>query len=181
MCKILCKFFCFLIRDNFKYFFIFLLLFSISALSIAYYSQYFLSLKPCSLCIYQRYFYFAFILTCLFALLIKNFRKIFIFVIVLTSFLSCALCFYHSGVERGFFELHEIICPTSFLIPKTATFEETIVILDKTELADCRKPAIILLGLSMSEWNFLVNLSILFVAIYLILFHRSYKENNAKT
>ena len=88
---------------NFNFLNIFFLSFSIIALLIVYYLEYFLGIEPCKLCIYQRFPYFIIILISLSSILIKNqkFKKITLFFYTLIFSISLIISLHHFGVENS--------------------------------------------------------------------------------
>ena len=72
-------------------------------LMIVYYLEYFLNLKPCILCIYQRLPYFFAVLLGIFFLLTKNHntRKILYYLYLITFLTGLVLATYHFGIEKN--------------------------------------------------------------------------------
>jgi disulfide bond formation protein DsbB len=121
---------------------------SITALMVAYYAEYQMNLDPCPLCIYQRIAYFVMI------------KLLLIFVLLV----ACLLAGYHSGVERGVFQANSK-CKSSIDIPDNLSVNEIKKILYDKPVGSCSKPALVIFGFSMTEWNMFFNIMILVIVI----------------
>tara|TARA_B100000287_G_scaffold122154_2_gene113962 strand:- start:13796 stop:14296 length:501 start_codon:yes stop_codon:yes gene_type:complete len=86
------------IYNNFNkpYFWAFLI--STSALIFALYLEYIASLKPCHLCILQRYAYGITLILSLLAFIYK-FKKIISFLICISMLVTLMIAFWHLGIE----------------------------------------------------------------------------------
>lgn len=150
---------------------------SVTALACAYYVELALNLPPCVFCIYQRYCYFTLIVLAIIGLYTSdNYNKYFLLSITLVLTAACTLAIYHSGIERGYFKASDV-CSSQTNILDTATVEQAKEVLYNKPVASCERAALKVLGISMSEWNFVINLALL-VFLYKI---KIFKENNAKT
>ena len=79
-----------------------ILIFSILALTAAYFVQYVLGHKPCNLCLIERIPYIFAVLIIILTLILKKFEKL---VLVFLSFIfvsATIISFYHFGIEQGF-------------------------------------------------------------------------------
>lgn len=143
------------------------MLISFGALGVAYFAEYYLGLIPCPLCLYQRVPFFVLIFVCICGLLVKKYRL----TIVISTLIfagGSVLAAYHSGVEHGVFEASNS-CKGGVSIPQELSTEEALELLYKSDAVACTKPAIKVGGLSMTEWNFILNL---FMMISFIIFLR---------
>ena len=66
---------------------------------------------------------------------------------------------YHSGLERGIFP--PMKCSTHAKNLEDISVEEAKQVIYDAPIADCSKPAIKILGLSLTEWNLFLNFVLL--------------------
>ena len=131
------------------------------SLLFAFFVEYIMNLAACPLCIYQRFPYLIFIMLSLMAFSgQKNCNKYFI----ITALCACLLAGYHTGIERGAFKL------SSFCTPLVSITDDLSVadfkkMLYNQQIGMCDKPALVIFGLSMTEWNLLLNLCLLTIFI----------------
>ena len=86
-----------------------ILLFSIFALTIAYFVEYILGHKPCNLCLIERLPYVLAIIIISLGLILKKFEKTIIIFLILIFVFATNISFYHFGIEKGFFE-ESLVC-----------------------------------------------------------------------
>lgn len=139
------------------------LMLALSSVSLlfAFFVEYIMNLAACPLCIYQRFPYLIFIMLSLMAFSgQKNCNKYFI----ITALCACLLAGYHTGIERGVFELSGFCTPLVSITDNlsAADFKK---ILYNQQIGMCNKPALVIFGLSMTEWNLLLNLCLLTIFI----------------
>jgi disulfide bond formation protein DsbB len=156
----------FIRKDNFRKLYIGIICVGVTALSFAYFAEYVLHFTPCPLCIYERFPFLLMIKISVVALLIKKVSKYSLFLIVANLLGGCLLSFYHSGIERGVFSPSSL-CSTLVHIPKHLSISDIKNLFYSNDIATCAKATIKLLGLSMAEWNFLLNFSLLFVLLFI--------------
>ena len=150
---------------------------SVAALAGAYYVELVLNLPPCVFCIYQRYCYLGLIVLAVVGLYFNNnYDKYFLLSIILVLIAACALAIYHSGIERGYFKASDV-CSSQINILETSTVEQAKEIFYQKPVASCERAALKIFGVSMSEWNFVINL-VLLAFFYKI---KIFKRSNAKT
>lgn len=162
-----------LAKDNLRLYFLAILLISLLTLSAALIAQY-LGFAPCPLCIYQRYPYAAMILFSIAALFIKNRHKLALTAIILTQTLSIIISGYHSGIELDIFAPFAS-CQTVANYA-SMSLEEIKNHINNTAAVDCSKPSLVILGVSMAQWNFLFN--IFLITISTIIYFK--KSDDAK-
>lgn len=150
--------------NNFRLLFITIICIFVTALSIAYYTEYVLGLVPCPLCIYQRLACFALIILSIIGLLIKKASNYNIILVMLTLFTASTLAAYHTGVEHEVFQATEQ-CSGFVKIPDDLSISDIQKMLYNESGASCTRPAIKIIGLSMTEWNLLLNLFILIAVV----------------
>jgi disulfide bond formation protein DsbB len=152
----------FIRKDNFRILHISLIAIGIFALSFAYFVEYILHFNPCPLCIYQRFPYLFIIKISVVALIIKKISKYTLYFIALNLLGACLLAGYHSGVERGVFQ-PSALCSTLMHIPKHLSINDIKEMFYSQPITTiCTKVAFRVFGLSMTEWNFLLNFGLLF-------------------
>ena len=88
---------------NKKNFYLFVLIYSLSAIFFALYIEYILGYKPCKLCIYQRIPY---IISIFISFVGYNYFKNdkILFLIIITFLLSVLISGYHYGIENNIFK-----------------------------------------------------------------------------
>lgn len=134
-----------------------LLLLSSGGLAFAYFAEYIMHLSPCPLCIYQRFPYLVFIALSIISLSSeKNYIKYYI----LTAMVAIFLAGYHTGVERGIFEISSFCTPLVSIADGTSTADFVKLLYNKP-IATCEKPALVIFGFSMTELNLFLNLGLL--------------------
>ncbi len=149
-----------------------IIMISIAVISLlaAYLAEYIFLLAPCPLCIYQRFPYLIFIMVGLIGLSSQcSYRKYYITVIIVAILIAS----YHTGIERGIFELSSFCKPLVSVSDNisVADFKEMLY---HKQIALCNKPALVIFGLSMTEWNLLLNV---FLLTMLSMVRKSSKHN----
>lgn len=127
----------------------------VSALAAAFGSEAFLGLEPCVLCIYQRYPYAIVIILSAIGFGTRKRVKAVVSLLGLSSlsfFVNSAIAFYHTGVERKWWESHSESCTIFHFDNKEQSVLENIL---STPMGRCdeipwQDP---LLGLSMANYN----------------------------
>lgn len=157
-----------LIANNYRLFFILLLMIGTSAILFAFFVEFILGFMPCILCIYQRIPYFVLIASSLCGLLIKLNPLLIGYFIILTMVSSSMLAGYHTAIERGLIA-PSAKCYNPVTFPPNISAAKIMEILDKQPIASCTKPAFKLLGLSMTEWNLLYSIFWSILCIYLFI------------
>ena len=147
-------------QKNAKIFFILTIALSILILISAFTIEH-LGFKPCPLCIYARFPYGGLIILSIFALFLKKYSKIMLFLIMLLQLGSIILAAYHSSIEFGW-------APPLGLCNKQINYA-TLSIQEirnsiSDSLPDCSIPAILIFGLSMAAWNFILNIVLLLIS-----------------
>lgn len=158
-------------KDSYKMLHISLITISITALATAYFAEYILHYAPCPLCIYERFPYLTLIKICLTALIIRQLSKYTFVFIFLTLLSSCILSTYHSMVERGIIQPSSL-CSSMIRFPKSFSIEHIKQMLYSQPITSCTKPAIKILGISMTEYNLLLNLGLL-IGLLIVWFYKN--------
>ncbi|GAB4162323.1 MAG: disulfide bond formation protein B [Rickettsiaceae bacterium] len=126
-------------------------------LAFAYFVEYVMSLAACPLCIYQRFPYLVFIMIAIIGL--ASDQKLVKYYVITTLF-AITLASYHTGIERGIFELSALCKPLVAIGDDTSVTDFREMLYSK-QIAMCNKPALVIFGLSMTEWNLLLNVTLL--------------------
>ena len=123
--------------------------------------EYYTNLKPCILCVYERYPYGVALLVSLFALWHKKSctNKWSVTLLTVIFLASLGLSVYHIGVEQQWFTVPEA-CVTS-VTAVLSVFDVAQQVTAAPSRLPCDQAAITILGLSLSVYNAMVSLLIL--------------------
>ena len=142
-------------------YFIAILLVNILVILSALFIEFFLKIKPCILCIYQRYPYYIIAFLSLIYFLKKDLKILLILLIILTSLASIILSTYHVGIETGLIE-ETTSCKTSLNnnLSKDAILKQ----LESNLASSCKEVNFKLFGFSLASINII--LSLILTTIY---------------
>lgn len=142
-------------------YFIAILFVNILVILSALFIEFFLKVKPCILCIYQRYPYYIIALLSLIYFLKKDLKILIILLIILTSLASIILSTYHVGIETGLIE-ETTSCKTSLNnnLSKDAILKQ----LESNLASSCKEVNFKLFGFSLASINII--LSLILTTIY---------------
>ncbi|NCU45066.1 MAG: disulfide bond formation protein B [Candidatus Fonsibacter ubiquis] len=142
-------------------YFIAILFVNILVILSALFIEFFLKVKPCILCIYQRYPYYIITFLSLIYFLKKDLKIILILLIILTSLASITLSTYHVGIETGLIE-ETTSCKTSLNnnLSKDAILKQ----LESNLASSCKEVNFKLFGFSLASINII--LSLILTTIY---------------
>ena len=146
-----------------KKFYIIIFAFSLLSLLIALYIEFYLGYSPCKLCIYQRIPYLVAIFITLLAI---NYYKnlIWLYLLLITFFLSLLLSGYHFGIEQEIFSEFSGCTGNSInIIDKN----ELLKLLN-SEVNSCKNVDFRILGLSLATINFLLSFLIFILILKVI-------------
>ena len=93
-----------------------ILLFSIFAVSTAYFIQYILGHQPCNLCLIERIPYVVSTVLILLFIFIQKFERFFLIILSITFIIAFVISFYHFGIEQSFIVIVAIIKEIKILI-----------------------------------------------------------------
>ena len=93
----------------------------------------------------------------------KNYKKYNKYLIV-TLIIAIIIAGYHTGVEKGVFELSSL-CKPLISVTNDISISDFTKILYNQDIVMCNKPALVIFNLSMTEWNLLLNLTLLIFCI----------------
>ena len=142
-------------------YFLAILIVNILVILSALFIEFFLKIKPCILCIYQRYPYYIITFLSLIYFLKKDLKIILILLIILTSLASITLSTYHVGIETGLIE-ETTSCKTSLNnnLSKDAILKQ----LESNLASSCKEVNFKLFGFSLASINII--LSLILTTIY---------------
>ena len=142
-------------------YFLAILLVNILVILSALFIEFFLKIKPCILCIYQRYPYYIIAFLSLIYFLKKDLKILLILLIILTSLASIILSTYHVGIETGLIE-ETTSCKTSLnnSLSKDAILKQ----LESNLASSCKEVNFKLFGFSLASINII--LSLILTTIY---------------
>ena len=146
---------------------------SLLVLSIfsAYIIEYGFGHRPCKLCLYQRYPYFASIFLILNILIFKKYIKLSLLILALVSLTGSIIAFYQFGIEQGFFS-ESLICELGDSKPLNK--EDLLNQLKKAEIISCKDVTFRFLGLSLATINTIISLILSGIMIKII---KNYGKN----
>ena len=146
-------------------------LFSVIALSTAFFIEYVLGHQPCNLCILERIPYgLSLVLISAIFIFRKN-EKFFILLLIITFIFSLAISFYHYGIEQDFFEESAVCGVKDFT--ENITKEDLLKQLSEKTVS-CKDVTFRILGLSLTSINIII--SLIFIVTLLKIFIR-YEKN----
>ncbi len=146
-----------------KKFYSFVLFICIISLISAVYIEYIMEQRPCKLCIYQRLPYLFAIFICFFG---YNFSKNFLWVylLIITFFISTILSGYHVGVENNIFSEFSGCTSNSLNITDKSKILESL----SNNMPGCKEVNFRVFGLSLATINFMISIIISSITILII-------------
>ena len=148
-----------------------ILLFSIFAITAAYFIQYVLGHQPCNLCLIERIPYILSIIIILVCLFLQKFEKFFLIILTLTFFTATLLSFYHFGIEQGFIK-ESLVCDINS--PSNELTKEALLNQLKQLPISCKDVTFKIFGLSLATFNIFITLILGVITIKLFL---TYEKN----
>jgi disulfide bond formation protein DsbB len=140
-------------------YFLAILLINILIILSALFIEFFLKIKPCILCIYQRYTYYIIILFSIIYFLKKDLKILLILLIIFTSLVSIILSVYHVGIETGFIE-ETMSCKTlNNNLSKDAILKQ----FESNLASSCKEVNFKLFGFSLASINIILSLILTFI------------------
>lgn len=131
----------------------------------ALFMEYVLGMRPCLLCLYQRWPYYAALPVA--ALIVamapgERVSRAGLSLLGLIFVVSAGLGAYHAGVEWGFF-IGPAGCGGA-AVPAAGSMEDFMRQLETVRVVSCNAPAWVFLGLSMAGWNAVISALIAVIA-----------------
>lgn len=144
----------------------------------AYYVQYKMGLEPCVLCVYQRIPYFVILVLSILGLMFSSKRYCILLLICLTLFSSVLLAGYHSAIEKHWIEATEQCHGNFQQLSDSKSLKDSIANLHQQNIADCSEPALVILWISMAQWNLITSLVMLVFVLMIILSRQNRRKLN---
>ena len=148
-----------------------ILLFSVFAVSAAYFIEYILGHQPCNLCLIERIPYIISIILLLLFIFIQKFERFFLIILSITFIIAFIISFYHFGVEQGFIK-ESLVCDLNS--NNTDLTKEALLNQLKEVTVSCKDITFKILGLSLATINIFISLIIVTITIKLFL---TYEKN----
>ena len=148
-----------------------ILLFSIFALSTAYFIEYILGHQPCNLCLIERIPYAISIIIIVICLFTQKFEKITLIILSITFFAAALLSFYHFGIEQGFIK-ESLVCDLNN--PSNELSREAILNQLKEMPISCKNVTFKIFGLSLATLNVFISIILSAITIKIFL---NYEKN----
>ena len=151
-----------------------ILLFSIFAVSAAYFIQYILDHEPCNLCYIERIPYKLAVAIIIFNFFFKKFERI-IFILLSLIFVSATIIsFYHFGIEQGFIS-ESLVCDSN---SETNNLSKEDLLKElKEKTISCKDVNFTIIGLSLATINTIISLILSIITIRLFLNYEKNKQN----
>ena len=149
-----------------------ILIFSILALSIAYFVQYILGHKPCNLCLIERYPYLGAVILISLIFILNKFEKSISFIILLLFIFGSVVSFYHVGIEQGFFS-ESLVCDLG-KTQDNLSKESLLKQLENTTLISCKEVTFRILGFSLATINTVISIILSVIMIKIL---KNYDKN----
>lgn len=151
---------------------IFLVIISAWVLFSAHFMQHFFDIQPCILCIWQRYVYYGILFGAVLVPLHKELLSLWIqnFLLLIGALIS----FYHSGIERKFWKGFSS-CSSD--ISLDVSVEQIMEQIQSSPLIKCEDIAFSFLGLTLSNYNLILSVTLL---IWSIILYQKWKKENEK-
>ena len=140
------------------------LVFLCISLFAAYFIEYIMGHKPCSLCLYQRIPYFFSIILILSIFFTEKYKKNIFIILSIISIIGAILGFYHFGIEKGIFD--ESFCKV-ISGQEEDNIKELIKNLKNSPIS-CKNVPFTIFGLSLATINTLFSLALfaIFTKLY---------------
>ena len=143
---------------------ILIFLFSLIAISGAYFIEYVSGHQPCNLCLLERIPYFLAIIIIALIFFLKKYQKKFLVLLSIIFICSTALSLYHFGIEQGFIE-ESFVCNLSSL-SNNLTAEDILEELKNSPIS-CKNVTFRLFGFSLATINAIISAIISIITIKL--------------
>jgi disulfide bond formation protein DsbB len=147
------------------------LIFSIFALTAAYFIQYILGHKPCNLCLIERIPYLAAIIFISLVFILNKHEKLIALIVSLFFIFGTVISFYHFGIEQGFFS-ESLVCDLTST--NNATSTQDLLNQLKRETISCKDVSFRVLGLSLATFNTIISIFISAIMLKIVI---NYEKN----
>jgi len=133
------------------------LIFSVFALVAAYFIEFILGHKPCSLCSIERVPYLAAIILISLIFILNKYEKTISLIVGLLFVFGAIVSFYHFGIEQGFFD-ESLVCNLGN--NSEALSSQDLLKELKKNTVSCKDVTFTLFGLSLATFNTIISLII---------------------
>ena len=140
-------------------------IFSLIALTFAYFIEHILGHQPCNLCLIERIPYGLNIFLIITIFILKKNENFLILLLILTSIFSFAISIYHYGIEQGYFNEAAVCGIENF--NDSMTKEDLLKEL-KEKTVSCKDVTFRIFGLSLTSINIVISL------LFIITFFKIY-------
>ena len=148
-----------------------ILIFSILALTAAYFIQHVLGHEPCNLCLIERVPYIFAVLIIILSLILKKFEKFFLVFLSLIFVSATIISFYHFGIEQGFIA-ESLVCD---LGGKNVNLSKENLLKElQQKPISCKDVSFTIYGLSLSTINIIISFILSIITIKLF---TNYEKN----
>ena len=148
-----------------------ILIFSIFALSTAYFIQHILGHKPCNLCLIERVPYIFAVLIVILTLILKKFEKLVLVFLSLIFVSATIISFYHFGIEQGFIA-ESLVCD---LGGKNVNLSKEDLLKElQQKPISCKDVSFRIFGLSLATINTIISFILSIITIKLF---TNYEKN----
>ena len=148
-----------------------ILLFSVFAVSAAYFIEYILGHQPCNLCLIERIPYVVSIVIILLFIFVQKFERFFLIILSITFIIAFIISFYHFGIEQGFIK-ESLVCDLNS--NNADLTKEALLNQLKEVTVSCKDATFKILGLSLATINIFISLIIANITIKIFL---TYEKN----
>ena len=132
-----------------------ILLFSVFALTAAYFIQYVLKHQPCNLCLIERIPYVFSIIVVSICLFTKQYEKFSLIVLSIIFFSATLIASYHFGIEQGFIK-ESLVCDLNSESDNLS--KEALLNQLKKMPVSCKDVTFKIFGLSLATFNIFITL-----------------------
>ena len=147
-----------------KKFYLLILFICIGSIIFAVYIEYILSVKPCTLCLYQRVPYLISIFICFFG---YNYPKnlLWIYLLILTFIISALLSGYHLGIENNIFKEFSGCTANNLSITNKSELLESL----NNSRPNCKEINFRIFGFSLATINLIISFVISSISIKILI------------
>ena len=148
-----------------------ILVFSIFALTAAYFIQYILEHEPCNLCLIERIPYILAIIIISLSYIFKKYEKIYLIFLSLIFVVATLISIYHFGIEQGFIE-ESLVCDLNN--ENNSLSKEALLKKLSEKVISCKNVTFKIIGLSLATLNAIISFALSVIVIKLFL---NYEKN----
>ena len=147
------------------------LIFSVLALSAAYFIQYVMGHKPCNLCLVERIPYFGSTILISLIFITNKYERISSSIIAFLFIAGMITSFYHFGIEKGFFP-ESLVCELEKIMNNPTASDLLRDLENKT--ISCKEVNFRFFGVSLATLNTVISFILSVIMIKIVI---SYEKN----